>query len=189
MSVDQATPRHPAHDAGRPSSSAGVRSGSRSGRCRTPGQARCSSRSRPSGLRSDVHYYREGRIGDFVVDQPLVLGHEVSGDIVAVGAGVGTPGSGSAWRSNRSDRAACVRSVRPGATTCARAWFYATPPVDGAFCDYVTIQAEFAHRVPDEVSYDVAALLEPLSVGIWASRKAHVVPGSRILVAGAGPSA
>jgi L-iditol 2-dehydrogenase len=65
--------------------------------------------------------------------------------------------------------------------------FYATPPVDGAFCDYVTIQSAFAHRVPDSVSYDVAALLEPLSVGIWASRKARIVPGSRILIAGAGP--
>jgi len=51
----------------------------------------------------------------------------------------------------------------------------------------VTIQSAFAHRIPDSVSYEVAALLEPLSVGIWASRKAQIVPGSRVLIAGAGP--
>jgi len=137
---------------------------------------------------SDVHYYREGRIGDFVVDQPLVLGHEVSGDIVAVGAGVGDSRLGErvAIEPQRPCRV-CAQCSAGRYNLCPRMEFYATPPVDGAFCDYVTIQAEFAHRVPDEVSYDVAALLEPLSVGIWASRKAHVVPGSRILVAGAGP--
>lgn len=65
--------------------------------------------------------------------------------------------------------------------------FYATPPVDGALCEYVTIQAPFAHPIPDVVSDDAAALLEPLSVGIWSSRKARIAPGSRVLVAGAGP--
>jgi L-iditol 2-dehydrogenase len=65
--------------------------------------------------------------------------------------------------------------------------FYATPPVDGAFCEYVTIQADFAHPVPDSVSDEAAALLEPLSVGIWACRKARIVLGSRVLIAGAGP--
>ena len=137
---------------------------------------------------SDVHYYREGRIGDFVVDQPLVLGHEVSGDIVAVGAHVPDSRLGErvAIEPQRPCRV-CAQCSAGRYNLCPRMEFYATPPVDGAFCDYVTIQSEFAHRVPDALSYDVAALLEPLSVGIWASRKAQVVPGSRILIAGAGP--
>jgi L-iditol 2-dehydrogenase len=65
--------------------------------------------------------------------------------------------------------------------------FYATPPVDGAFCEYVTIGAGFAHPVPDSLSDDAAALCEPLSVGIAAITKAAVSGGSRVLVAGAGP--
>ena len=65
--------------------------------------------------------------------------------------------------------------------------FYATPPVDGAFCRYVTIDAEMAHPVPDSMSDEAAALLEPLSVAIATMRKAHVAPGSSILIAGAGP--
>jgi L-iditol 2-dehydrogenase len=65
--------------------------------------------------------------------------------------------------------------------------FFATPPVDGAFCDYVTIGAGYAHRVPDSVSDDAAALCEPLSVGIAAVRKAGLHGGSRVLITGAGP--
>jgi len=65
--------------------------------------------------------------------------------------------------------------------------FYATPPIDGAFCRYVTIDAEFAHPVPDSVSDESAALLEPLSVAVSTMRKARIVPGSSILIAGAGP--
>ena len=70
---------------------------------------------------------------------------------------------------------------------CPHMRFFATPPVDGAFCDYVTIGAAFAHPVPDSMSDDAAALCEPLSVGIAAIRKAGVDGGSRVLIAGAGP--
>ncbi len=65
--------------------------------------------------------------------------------------------------------------------------FYATPPIDGAFCRYVLIDDDMAHAVPDSISDDAAALLEPLSVAITTMRKAHVAPGSSILIAGAGP--
>jgi L-iditol 2-dehydrogenase len=70
---------------------------------------------------------------------------------------------------------------------CPHMRFFATPPVDGALCDYVTIGAGYAHRVPDSVSDDAAALCEPLSVGIAAVRKAGVDGGSRVLITGAGP--
>ncbi|MER6351970.1 NAD(P)-dependent alcohol dehydrogenase [Streptomyces sp. NPDC001634] len=137
---------------------------------------------------SDVHYYREGRIGDFVVDAPLVLGHEVSGRIVAVGDDVDASRTGErvAIEPQRPCRV-CGQCKAGRYNLCPEMEFYATPPIDGAFCEYVTIQADFAHPVPDAVSDESAALLEPLSVGIWASRKARIVPGSRVLIAGAGP--
>jgi len=80
----------------------------------------------------------------------------------------------------------CAQCTPAATNLCPHMEFYATPPVDGAFQEYVTIR----HRSPTSSrtrSRDVAALLEPLSVGIWASRKAEVVPGSRVLIAGAGP--
>jgi L-iditol 2-dehydrogenase len=137
---------------------------------------------------SDTHYYRHGRIGNFVVEQPLVLGHEAAGTIVGVGAGVDA---------SRIGERVSIEPQRPDPDTeetrrghynlCPHMRFYGTPPVDGAFCDYVTIGAGYAHRVPDSVSDDAAALCEPLSVGIAAVRKAGLDGGSRVLITGAGP--
>jgi L-iditol 2-dehydrogenase len=137
---------------------------------------------------SDTHYYREGRIGEFVVSSPLVLGHEAAGIIAAVGPGV---------QPQRVGQRVSIEPQRPdpnGDETrrgdynlCPRMRFFGTPPVDGALCDYVTIGSAFAHPVPDTVSDDAAALCEPLSVGIAAIRKAAVTGGSRVLIAGAGP--
>lgn len=137
---------------------------------------------------SDVHYYRDGRIGPFVVDSPLILGHEVSGTIVEVGSDVDRTRIGSrvAIEPQRPCRV-CAQCKAGRYNLCNQMEFYATPPIDGAFCDYVTIQSDFAHQVPDNVSDEAAALLEPLSVGIAAIRRGGVVPGSRVLIAGGGP--
>lgn len=137
---------------------------------------------------SDVHYYREGRIGDYVVAAPLILGHEASGRIVAVGTDVdpGRVGQRVSIEPQRCCRV-CAYCKRGEYNLCPDIEFYATPPVDGAFCEYVVIQADFAHPIPDTMSDSAAALLEPLSVGIAAVGKARVGVGSRVLVAGAGP--
>jgi L-iditol 2-dehydrogenase len=137
---------------------------------------------------SDVHYYREGRIGDFVVNAPLVLGHELSGTIVGVGAGVDAGRLGQRVAVEPQRPCGHCRECRSGAyNLCPQMEFYATPPIDGAFCGYVLIQANFAYPIPDSVSFEAAALCEPLSVAITAMRKARVAPGTSILVAGAGP--
>ena len=60
---------------------------------------------------------------------------------------------------------------------CPNMEFFATPPIDGAFAQYCVIRTEFAHRVPDSISDEAAALLEPLSVAITTMRKAGVDPG------------
>ncbi len=137
---------------------------------------------------SDVHYFRHGRIGDFVVSSPLVLGHELSGTIVAVGDGVdpGRVGDRVAVEPQRPCHR-CAQCLAGRYNLCPDMRFYATPPVDGAFAGFVTIEAEFAHTLPDSVSFEAGALLEPLSVGIAAVRKAGIVPGSSVLIAGAGP--
>ena len=137
---------------------------------------------------SDVHYYRHGRIGDFVVEDSLVLGHEASGSVAGVGAGVDPARLGQrvSIEPQRPCRI-CAQCKHGRYNLCPDMEFYATPPIDGAFAEYVLIGADFAHPVPDSVSDEAAALIEPLSVGIWACRKAGVGPGQRILVAGAGP--
>ncbi|WP_285186731.1 NAD(P)-dependent alcohol dehydrogenase [Rhodococcus sp. MEB041] len=137
---------------------------------------------------SDAHYYREGRIGDFVVESPLVLGHEASGVIVAVGDGVSPRRVGSRVSIEPQRPDPDSRETRSGHyNLCPHMEFYATPPVDGALCEYVTIGSTFAHDVPDAVSDDAAALFEPLSVAIATARKGGITGGSRVLIAGAGP--
>jgi L-iditol 2-dehydrogenase len=137
---------------------------------------------------SDTHYYRHGRIGGFVVDAPLVLGHEAAGTIVDVGDSVDPSRIGQrvSIEPQRPDPDS-VETRRGDYNLCPHMEFFGTPPVDGALCDYVTIGAAFAHPVPDSVSDDAAALCEPLSVGIAAAHKARIGDGSRVLVAGAGP--
>lgn len=137
---------------------------------------------------SDVHYYDHGRIGPYVVDAPLVLGHEMSGMIVEVGDEVDESRVGE--RVAVEPQKPCRRCdrCRSGAyNLCPSMRFYATPPVDGAFAEYVLIEEDFAFAIPDTISDDAAALIEPLSVAIAACRRAAIVPGSRVLIAGAGP--
>lgn len=137
---------------------------------------------------SDVHYYEHGRIGDFVVREPLVLGHEAGGTVVAVGDGVDPSRVGQRVSMEPGVPCRhCDQCRRGRYNLCPDVQFFATPPVDGAFCEYVAIAADFAYPVPHTMSDDAAGLLEPLSVGVWANRKAGTGVGSSVLVAGAGP--
>jgi L-iditol 2-dehydrogenase len=137
---------------------------------------------------SDTHYYRHGRIGDFVVTGPLILGHELSGRIVAVGEEVPESRIGERVALEPQKNCRKCRECRAGRyNLCRNMEFYATPPIDGAFAQYCVIRTEFAHTVPDSMSDESAALLEPLSVAVTTMRKAGIVPASSILIAGAGP--
>ncbi|MDP1849032.1 MAG: GNAT family N-acetyltransferase [Solirubrobacteraceae bacterium] len=137
---------------------------------------------------SDVHWYEHGRIGDLVVRAPLVLGHECSGRVAAVGADVRKHAVGDRVCLEPGVPCGRCRECRAGRyNLCADVAFFATPPVDGAFAEYVTIHEDFAFALPDGMAYDVGALMEPLSVGIWACRKAGITAGDRVLVTGAGP--
>jgi len=137
---------------------------------------------------SDVHYYEHGKIGRYVVEAPIILGHELSGVVVQVGEQVTGVAAG--------DRVA----VEPGVTCgrcgycksgrynlCPDVVFMATPPVDGAWAEYVTIRSDFVFKLPDTMSFEQGALIEPFSVGIHAMNRGRVTPADRVLVTGLGP--
>jgi len=137
---------------------------------------------------SDVHYFEHGRIGSHVVEAPLVLGHEASGVVVEVGASVTRLAVGQRVSVEPGvPDFSCEQCLAGRYNLCEDMRFYATPPIDGAFAELVTVHEQFAHPVPDTLSDDAAALLEPLSVGLWACRKGEVGAGTRVLVTGAGP--
>jgi L-iditol 2-dehydrogenase len=137
---------------------------------------------------SDVHYFDHGRIADFIVKEPLVLGHEASGTIRAVGSAVTDRQSGQRVAMEPQETCGrCKQCLGGRYNLCPDVQFFATPPVHGAFAQYVVLDAHRAHPVPDSMSDEAAALIEPLAVGVWANQKAAVQPGDRVLVTGAGP--
>lgn len=137
---------------------------------------------------SDVHYYTHGRIGNFVVRAPMVLGHEAAGVVVETGAGVTSLKVG--------DRV-CMEPGVPDLTSRASKLglynvdpsvrFWATPPVHGVLTPFVVHPAAFTFKLPDNVSFAEAAMVEPFAVGLWASVKAGIRPGDTAVVTGAGP--
>ncbi|GLI26431.1 sorbitol dehydrogenase [Agromyces rhizosphaerae] len=137
---------------------------------------------------SDVHYYRHGRIDRYVVDAPMVLGHESAGSVVEVGADVdpGLVGRVVAIEPGIPD-GTCAQCRAGRYNLCPAVRFHATPPIDGSLADYVVVPAAFAHPAPAGMRAERAAMAEPVSVGVAAARKAGIGVGARVLVIGAGP--
>ena len=137
---------------------------------------------------SDIHYYENGRIGDFVVREPLILGHECAGEVVEAGPEVIAlqPGDRVAIEPGVPCRH-CKHCLSGRYNLCTDVVFLATPPVDGAFCEYVTSPDDFAYKLPDNVSTEAGATIEPLSVGMHAVNLTGVGAGEAVLVLGAGP--
>lgn len=137
---------------------------------------------------SDVHYFEHGSCGSFKVTAPMVLGHESSGIIVEVGPEVRSLKIG--------DRVACEpgvpsrlsREYKAGDyNLCPHMAFAATPPYDGTLCRYYLLPEDFCVKLPDHVSLEEGALVEPLSVGVHANRLIDVKFGDTMIVFGAGP--
>lgn len=137
---------------------------------------------------SDVHFYAHGNIGTMIMKEPFVLGHELSGTIAAVGKDVDPKRVGTRVAIEPQRPCRTCSECRAGRyNLCPNIIFYAVPHVNGAFTEYVTIQNDFAFELPDNISFEAGALLEPLSVAIWSCQRAEISVGSRVLVAGAGP--
>ncbi|WP_319476500.1 NAD(P)-dependent alcohol dehydrogenase [Marispirochaeta aestuarii] len=136
---------------------------------------------------SDVHYYREGNIGDFVVRQPMVLGHEAAGAVVEIGSDVKHLKVG--------DRV-CMEPGVPDFTSYEAlrgmynldpsVRFWATPPVHGCLRETVVHPECLTFKLPDAVSFHEGALVEPVAIGVYSVNKAGLSSGDTVLVIGAG---
>ncbi|GAK50332.1 alcohol dehydrogenase GroES domain protein [Candidatus Moduliflexus flocculans] len=136
---------------------------------------------------SDVHYYKHGKIGSYVVNKPMILGHEAAGEIVEVAADVKNfkPGDRVAVEPGYTCRK-CVYCKTGRYNLCPDVTFMATPPIDGAYVEYVAWPADFVFRLPDNMTYDHGALMEPLAVGMHAVRRSRLKSGEPIIILGAG---
>jgi D-xylulose reductase len=137
---------------------------------------------------SDVHYYTHGKIGPFIVNEPMVLGHEASGTVIELG---------SAVTHLKIGQRVCMEPGIPDPNSRASKLglynvdpavrFWATPPIHGCLTGEVVHPAAYTFPIPDHVSFAEAAMVEPLAVGVNAALKAAIKPGDVAVVMGAGP--
>ena len=136
---------------------------------------------------SDVHYYQFGKIGNFVVTEPMVLGHEASGTVIEVGPNVKDLKPGDQVCMEPGIPEPNSKAVMLGMYNLDPAVrFWATPPIHGCLRETVIHPAQFTFKLPDNVSYGEGAMAEPLSVGLQAVKKAGIKPGDTALVTGCG---
>jgi len=137
---------------------------------------------------SDIHYYRYGRIGDTVSDVPLVLGHEFGGEVVEVTPGVEGVRIGDIVAVEPAISCGHCRYCREGnPNLCQNLLFAGTPPLDGGLREYVTYRPEFLFPLPEGMTAEQGALLEPLGVALhsWDLAKPRVADS--IAIVGCGP--
>ena len=141
---------------------------------------------------SDLSYYFKGRVGDFALCEPLVLGHEVSGEVECVAADVTGLAPGDRVALNPSRPCLTCDYCRAGrGNLCRHMRFFGSaaifPHVQGAFSETIVARADQCVKVPHTMPLRVAACAEPLAVAIHAVRRAGDLVGRKILIAGAGP--
>ena len=136
---------------------------------------------------SDMPYYETGAIGDFVVEPPFVLGHEPGGTVVEVGSNVTHLKVGDRVALEPGKTCGHCKFCREGKyNLCPDVVFFATPPVDGVFQEYVAHEADLCFKLPDNVSTLEGALIEPLAVGFHAAIQGDAHLGQKAVVMGAG---
>lgn len=136
---------------------------------------------------SDLHYYETGAIGDYVVKPPFVLGHESAGTVVEVGSEVTHLKVGDRVSLEPGKTCGHCEFCRTGRyNLCPDVIFFATPPVDGVFQEYVAHEADLCFKLPDNMDTIEGALIEPLAVGFHAAKQGGAEAGQTAVVFGAG---
>jgi L-idonate 5-dehydrogenase len=141
---------------------------------------------------SDLHYYGEGRVGDFALREPLILGHEVAGEVIETGRDVGRVRPGDRVAVNPSLPCWQCRACQAGRTNlCRRMTFLGSaavvPHIQGAFQEQLVVFESQCVVVPHATPYGIAALAEPLAVCLHAVRRAGDLLGRQVLITGSGP--
>ena len=141
---------------------------------------------------SDLHYYHHGGFGAVRIREPMVLGHEIAGEVMEVGAGVSAvrPGDRVAVNPSRPCQI-CAFCLEGTPRHCLEMRFFGSamrfPHVQGGFRERLVCDESQAVRIPDSLSLEHAAFAEPLSVCLHAASQAGALLGRRVLITGTGP--
>lgn len=136
---------------------------------------------------SDLHYYEHGRIGDFIVEKPIVLGHECAGRVIETGKKVKKLQKGDPVALEPGITCGKCEFCKTGKyNLCPDVEFLATPPYDGAFVEYIAYPEDMCFKLPDGMDVVEGALIEPLAVGFHAANQADARIGESAAILGAG---
>jgi L-iditol 2-dehydrogenase len=136
---------------------------------------------------SDLHYFEHGRIGNFIVKPPFVLGHEAAGVVIELGSEVKHLKKGDKVALEPGKTCGHCEFCRSGLyNLCPDVVFFATPPVDGVFQEFVAHEAALCFKLPDKMTAMEGALIEPLAVGFHAALLGGAKLGQTALVTGSG---
>ncbi|BCS27870.1 NAD(P)-dependent alcohol dehydrogenase [Aspergillus puulaauensis] len=137
---------------------------------------------------SDVHYWQRGRIGDFILESPIVLGHESSGVITEVGSAVKNLKVGQKVAVEPGVPCRHCDYCRSGSyNLCPDTVFAATPPHDGTLSKYYITQADFCYPIPYHMDLEEGAMVEPVAVAAQITKVGNVRPNQTVVVFGCGP--
>ncbi|CAB4254146.1 similar to Saccharomyces cerevisiae YJR159W SOR1 Sorbitol dehydrogenase [Maudiozyma barnettii] len=137
---------------------------------------------------SDIHFYKEGAIGPFIVKSPMIMGHESSGVVVEVGDAVTMVQIGDHVAIEPGVPSRYSEETKAGHyNLCPHMRFAATPPVDGTLVEYYVSPEDFVHKVPKSLAFEEVALMEPLSVAVHANKLAGTKFNDTVIIMGAGP--
>jgi L-iditol 2-dehydrogenase len=138
---------------------------------------------------SDIHYYTTGKIGSQVVEYPFAVGHEGAGQVESVGKGVTVvkPGDRVAIEPAMPCRK-CDQCLAGRPHTCRNLKFLGCPgQAEGSLSEYIVMPETSCFRIPESMSYDEAAISEPLAIGVYAVRESVPMQGARVGILGFGP--
>lgn len=136
---------------------------------------------------SDVKYWQQGKIGDFILTKPMILGHETSAIVIDCGEKVTSLQPGDKVAVEVGLPCSTCSVCRSGKyNLCNQMAFAATPPYDGTLTRYFNHPANFCFKLPETVSLEDGALLEPMAVAVHACQRAPIKLGDVVLVCGAG---
>ncbi|XP_059169563.1 sorbitol dehydrogenase-like [Physella acuta] len=138
--------------------------------------------------RTDVHLFDEGQLDHIVIKEPITLGHETSGTVSKLGPGVTSLAVGDRVAVDPCRTCVTCRYCRGGrGNLCENMREAGVMQVDGGFATFMTAPADRCYRLPENVSLEEGALIEPLSVAVYGVKRARMVPGDAVVVFGAGP--
>lgn len=136
---------------------------------------------------SDVHYFHDGRCGDYKVEGDFMLGHECAGTVIALGEGVEHLKVGDKVALEPGITCGQCEFCKTGRyNLCPDVQFLATPPVQGCYENYIAFPENMCFKLPDNISTKEGALVEPLSVGMHAANQGDVKLGDSVVILGAG---